>query len=413
MQTRYPRFVPALTNHRTSGLQGAQRCAEGIGGPGTIEVHTLEAVLGLSLTPTTVGWVLAEGHGADGIILDHNELELRDDRDNSGVRAVSTANQVADEVLRVDAAATASDRRLRVIGVTWTNEASAEAALLLESLTDAGFDNVVPIRLLEAVERLARAIAPVIGYEQTAVCILEHEWATVAMVDTHDGETQTATKHVRGGFDGLTTWLTGMFDRNGWRPGGVVVVGSDDDINALSWQLDEALPVPIFAQTMAQVTVARGAALAAAQSTEFTDAELWAEPAEPIATPVRRPRQLFYAGALTALAAGTITFVSSLSLALGLQLAPDNDSGAKHGVHPSTPPIAAAVPSPRQAAPSELPRVSVTAVEPSAQTTAPFEQQSGSTEPKPDPDNRQPFLSRVLEHIPGAYDSGSNAPAQP
>ena len=410
MQTRYPRFVPALTNHRTSGLHGARRCTEGIGGPGTIEVHILEAVLGLSVTPTTVGWVLAEGHGADGTILDHNELELRDER---GVRAVSTANQVSDEVLRVDAAAAASDQRLRVIGVTWTDEASAEAALLLESLTDAGFDNVVTIRLLEAVETLARAIAPVVGYEQTAVCILEREWATVVMVDTHDGDTQTATKHVRGGFDGLTTWLTGMFERSGWRPGGVVVVGSGDDINALSWQLEEALPVPVFTQTMAQVTVARGAALAAARSTEFTDAELWAEPAEPIGAPARRPRQFTYAGAVTALAAAAVTFVSSLSLAVGLQLAPGNDSGAKHEVHTSTPPIAAAVPSPRQAAPSEQPPINVTPAEPSVQPTAPFEQQSSSTEPKADPDNRQPYLSRVLEHIPGAYDSGSNAPTQP
>src|SRR5262249_4657726 len=154
----------------------------------------------------------------------------------------STANQVSDEILRVDAAATASDKRLRVIGLTWTDEASAEAALLLESLTDAGFDNVVPIRLLEAVETLARAIPPVVGSQQTAGCILEQEWATGVMVDPHDGETQTAVKQVRGGFDGLTTWLTGMFDHSGWRPGGVVVVGSDDDINALSWQLEEALP---------------------------------------------------------------------------------------------------------------------------------------------------------------------------
>ena len=94
------------------------------------------------------------------------------------------------------------------------------------------------------------------------------------MVDSHDGETQTVVKQVSGGFDGLRSWLTGMFDRSGWRPGGVVVVGADDDINGFSWQLENALPVPVFAQTMAQVTVARGAALAAAQSTEFTDEQL-------------------------------------------------------------------------------------------------------------------------------------------
>lgn len=190
------------------------------------------------MTPTAVGWVLAEGHGADGTILDHQELALRAGR---GVRAVNTAEQVVDEVLRVDTAAAASDQRLRVIGVTWNDDAAAQAALVLEALTDAGFDNVVPVRFLEAIETLAQAIAPVIGYEQTAVCILDHDATTVVMVDTQDGETQTATKQVRGGLDGLTRWLTGMFDRDGWQPGGVVVVGAHRDIDGFSWQLEKGL----------------------------------------------------------------------------------------------------------------------------------------------------------------------------
>lgn len=374
----------------------------------------MDTVLGVSVTPTTVGWVLAEGHGADGTILDHHELKLRG---GPGVRAVSTAQQVADEVLRVDAMTAASDHRLRVIGVTWNDEASAQAALLLESLTDAGFDNVVPVRFLEAVETLALAIAPVIGYEQTAVCILEHEWANVVMVDAHDGETRTAVKHVRGGFDGLTSWLSGMFDRNGWRPAGVIVVGSDLDINALSWQLEKALPVPVFAQTMAQVTVARGAALAAARSTEFTDEQLVATSTEPTPAPAR-PRQFSYAGAVTALAAGAITFVASLSLAVGLQLAPDNASGtATHAVRTSTPPVEAAVapqvapPAPAEAAQpasGEQPPVSTTTAEPATQPVAPMEQQNATSEPQPYPDGRPPVLTRVLEHIPGAY--GDSAP---
>lgn len=44
--------------------------------------------------------------------------------------------------------------------VTWNAEASAQAALLVESLTGAGFDNVVPVRRLRAIETLAQAIAP-------------------------------------------------------------------------------------------------------------------------------------------------------------------------------------------------------------------------------------------------------------
>jgi len=388
----------------------------------------LDTVLGLSVTPTTVGWVLAEGHGADGTIRDHHEVALRGGR---GVRAVDTAEQVAAEVLRAQTIATAGDHRLRVIGVTWNDEASAQAALVLELLTDAGFDNVVPVRLLDAVETLAQAIAPVIGYEQTAVCILEHEWATVVMVDTHDGETQTAVKHVRGGFDGLSSWLTGMFDRNAWRPSGVVVVGSDSDINAFSWQLEKALPVPVFAQTMPQVTVARGAALAAARSTDFTDdALLVADSQEPTAEPART-RHLSYTGALTTLAAAAVTFVASVSLAVGLQLVPDKEPGAaEHVVHKSTPPVAEAVapalPSPAQAAPpapvsapqpvtqpvtQEEQPARLANSEPVAESNPPEEQPSAAA-PQQDPDRRPPQLTRVLEHIPGNYAGPPSRPPQ-
>ncbi|BBZ44041.1 DUF7159 family protein [Mycobacterium parmense] len=373
----------------------------------------MDTVLGLSVTPAAFGWVLAEGHGADGTILDHQELALQAGR---GVQAVSTAEQVAGEVLRIDAAATQNDRRLRVIGVTWNDEAAAQAALLMEALTDAGFDNVVPVRLLEAVETLARAIAPVIGYDQTAVCILEHEWATVVMVDTHEGETQTATKQVPGGFDGLKSWLTGMFSRKGWRPSGVVVVGAGDDLNALSWQLEKSVPVPVFAQAMAQVTVARGAALAAARSTDFTDEQLVARPAvQPVSEPAA-PRRLSYAGAVTALAAGAVTFVSSLSLAVGIQLAPHNQAASKHASHATPPPVAEArtpalAPAPARPAPEAAPadRSKAPAEVPAAESAAPEERPSPPFAQQPDPVDRQPYLTRVLEHIPG--DAGGGDPS--
>ncbi len=366
------------------------------------------------MTPTTVGWVLAEGHGADGTILDHRELALRA---GSGVRAVSTAEQVADEVLRVDAQAAASDHHLRVIGVTWNDEAAAQAALVLEALTDAGLDNVVPVRLLNAVETLARAIAPVIGYEQSAVCILENEWATVVMVDIHQGEAQTAVKHVRGGFDGLTNWLTGMFERDGWRPGGVVVVGADSDINGISWQLEKALPVPVFAQTMAQVTVARGAALAAARSTEFTDERLVPRGSEPAAAPARSRRRS-YVGAVTALAAGAITFVSSLSVAVGMQLAPESERATpRHSVHAPTPQLAEALTPAVAPLPESVPAPNSKAPVGEA-VGQPGEQQNVPVEQQPDPSGRQPYLTRVLEHIPSdAGDATGGAephpPAQP
>lgn len=381
---------------------------EGVG-RGTDWGIDLDTVLGLSVTPTAVGWVLAEGHGADGTILDHQELVLRA---GHGVRAVGTAEQVVDEVLRVDTAAAASDRRLRVIGVTWNDEASAQAALVLEALTDAGFDNVVPIRFLEAIETLAQAIAPVIGYEQTAVCILDHDLTTVVMVDTHDGETRTATKQVRGGFDGLTRWLTGMFERSGWQPGGVVVVGAHSDIEGLSWQLEKTLPVPVFVQSMAQVTIARGAALSAARSTEFTDEQLVERVSEPAAAPTQK-RQLSYAGAVTALAAGAITFVGSVSLAVGIHVGPASAAGGpRHATHPPTPQVAEAVAAvaPLPAAPrtkSPLPQAKPPAGEPVSQPSVPEEEPGVNGERQADGANRQPYLTRVLEHIPG--DTGDPA----
>lgn len=371
----------------------------------------MDTVLGLSITPTTLGWVLAEGHGADGAILDRNELELHSGRN---AQAIHTAEQLAAEVLLAHEVAAAGDHRLRVIGVTWNAEASAQAALLVESLTGAGFDNVVPVRRLRAIETLAQAIAPVIGYEQIAVCVLEHESATVVMVDTHDGKTQIAVKHVCRGLSGLTSWLTGMFGRDAWRPAGVVVVGSDSEVSEFSWQLERVLPVPVFAQTMAQVTVARGAALAAAQSTEFTDAQLVADSVSQPTVAPRRSRH--YAGA------AAVTFVASLSLAVGIQLAPHNDTGtAKHGAHKPTPRIAKAVAPAVPPPPTVTPPVPARAPRPAAQHEPPARVTSGEALTEPNPPEEQPNASapqqdrndsqpitRVLEHIPGAY--GDSAP---
>ena len=60
-------------------------------------------------------------------------------------------------------------------GAAEADDAAAEAALLVESLTADGLDNVVPVRLVEAAETLARGLVSVIGYDKTAVCVLERE----------------------------------------------------------------------------------------------------------------------------------------------------------------------------------------------------------------------------------------------
>jgi hypothetical protein len=279
----------------------------------------LDTVLGLSLTSTSVGWVLVEGRDADGAILDHDDFDVPL---TGGVQAVYTSEQASDAVLDAQAAAGGLDQRLHVVGVTWSDESAAESALLVESLTNAGFDNVIPIRLHDACDMLARAIAPVVGYDQAAVCVLDGDATIVVMVDAEGGEPQTAIKQLSGGPDQLVHWLTALFERSSWQPGGVVIVGAQDEVSALSARL-ATLPVPVITQAGSELALARGAALMAAQSTEFTDDTM-------LATVNSRrqddnvARQRPYAGAVTMLAAGAVTFVASLSLALGPHLVPNH-----------------------------------------------------------------------------------------
>jgi hypothetical protein len=391
----------------------------------------LDTVLGLSLTSTSVGWVLAEGRDADGTILDHDDFGVRS---GGAAGAIDTSEQATAAVLAARAAAPGHDQRLHVIGVTWSDEAAAEAAMLLESLTDAGFDNVVPIRLEQACDMLARGIAPVVGYDKAAVCVLDGDSTIVVMVDTCDDEPQTAVKHLSGGPGPPVQKRSTLFDRSSWQPGGIVVVGADADIDALSWRLAKAVPVPVVTQTGAQLALARGAALASAQSTEFTDTEM-------LGAIGRKQgergtsRQHAYAGALTMLVAGAVTFVASVSLALGPQLVPNRahepvrpvvHSAAKPFVAtgpaaaPSVVEIQAAEPAPESApqmpteAPAPAQPQTVVAEEPTAGLPAaePVSPPAPPPPAPPPPDpNPHPLLAKLLERLHGQQDPAPDQPA--
>ena len=379
----------------------------------------MDTVLGLSLTSTSVGWVLVDGRDADGTILDHEEFEVGT---GTGLPAVNTSEQATAAVLDAQAAAAGYDRRLHVIGVAWSDEAAAEAALLLESLTNAGFDNVIPIRLHQACDMLAQAIAPVVGYDKAAVCVLDGDSTTVAMVDTCDDEPQTAVKHLPGGPGRLIGWLTNLFDRSPWQPDGIVVVGPDEDLETLTRRLENAVPVPVIAQAGAQLALARGAALASADSTEFTDTDMvetgYGQRGERASS-----RQNSYAGALTMLVGGAVTFVASLSLALGPHLVPDRGTAPVHHVAhraaalpaaqaPAPPPAAVETPIARPApspapthAPAPVQPQTVAAEQPSpalpaAAPVPPPAPPPAPAPPPPEP-NPHPLLTKLLERLHG------------
>jgi hypothetical protein len=277
----------------------------------------VDAVLGLSVTPSAVGLVLVEGQDADGATMDRDAFEVRC---RGRATALQTSEQAAAAVLRSEAIAATHGHRLHSIGVTWSDDANAEASLLLKSLSDSGFDNVVPVRLPDATEALARGIAEVIGYGTTAVCVLEPDTVIALIVHLRNGAVQTSVNHRILTEEDLIRWLSTVFTRADWQPEALVVVGSggDDELMPI---LEEALSVPVFAPAEAGLALARGAALASTQNVDFAftdDAQVFDEPR----APGRRRRQLGQAGPLALLVAGVLTFTVSASVAVSMQLAP-------------------------------------------------------------------------------------------
>src|SRR3954454_17741126 len=127
--------------------------------------------------------------------MDRDAFDVRSSRSRGRSSPLQTSEQAAAAVLRSEAIAATRGHRLHSIGVTWSDDADAEASLLLKSLTDSGFGNVVPVRFPEATEALARGIAEVIGFDTTAVCIVEPEAVITLIVHTRDGSVQTAINH--------------------------------------------------------------------------------------------------------------------------------------------------------------------------------------------------------------------------
>ena len=319
------------------------------------------------MTPTSVGLVLVEGQDADGATMDRDAFTLEQG-------SIPSSEQATAAVLRTEAMAATRGLRLHSIGVTWSEDADAQASMLLQSLSESGFDNVVAIRMPEATEALARGIADVLGYATTAVCVIEPESVIALIVNTVDGAVQTAFNHAIDSDDSLISWLSTVFTRADWEPEALVVVGSAGDFEPILDRLEEALSVPVFAPEEAKLALARGAALASAQSTElpldlyaaeFADDRdqgrhgIAAQPERQRPGPRRgMPTRKF---PLAMLAAGMVTFVVSVSIAVSLQLTPSRDAQPSSPVpaaNAESPPVVKAIP-PAVAPPVAIPPVPV------------------------------------------------------
>jgi hypothetical protein len=112
----------------------------------------VETVLGLSVTSSSVGWVVLDGSGPGAGSLDHDEVDV------AGLPADDISRHIG-AVRGAQAIAAASGQDLTSIGVAWTAEAVATANLVLRELPALGFHKVVPVRLTDAGEHVELTLA--------------------------------------------------------------------------------------------------------------------------------------------------------------------------------------------------------------------------------------------------------------
>ncbi|UVO11551.1 hypothetical protein NM962_16545 [Mycobacterium sp. SVM_VP21] len=319
----------------------------------------MDTVLGLAVTPSTIGWVMGDAGGSDcpTVIGDEVSVAVGD----AGPDAVDLSAQASAVADRLRTMLAARGERLHGVGVTWSDEAAVGAALLLESLADAGFEHVVPVRYSQAAMSLAAGIGA--RHELAAVCVVEAEVATLVLPHQPDSAEAIVTAFPINDLDDVTGWLSETVAWRGQRPEVLMVAGSVRGMDRLGRRLESRLSIPVFVQGGAFQALARGAAQALAPHAELTSAPLEAPAA---GVPVsnagrRRVRSLSYAGALLMLAAGSVTLVASAAAALSLQLGPSRvepdatrpqrATVARVAVPAAPPPAAAPALPPQPAAP--------------------------------------------------------------
>ena len=286
-----------------------------------VKEYVVNAVLGLSVTPSAIGVAVLDG-SVDG----RETWEIRPtSAERNPIEAVAA-------VRRAEQLLAGRGRRVRSINVTWSDEARADAAALVDTLAESCLVNIVEVRLPAATDALAREVAHDAGYSTTAVCLVEPGQLVALVVNSADGAVQTAVNHSAVTEDDLSDWLSIVFTKADRTPDALVLVGSAEDLDGLAPALQDALRIPVLVPAEAALALARGAALAGAPA---TDLGMWdqLDPGE-AGRSTRRSRSLHPATPAAMLAAGTVAFVASASAALALQFTA-TDAASAEAIRPS------------------------------------------------------------------------------
>ena len=226
----------------------------------------MEIVLGVSMTPTTVRMVLVEGDKADGVTVDHDVFDITA---IDGAATLSASDQVIAAVLGTRESAVAAGHHLVSTGVSWSER--AEAAVLREALTARGIEDVMLVSELHAAGALAQAIGRAVGYRTTALMFIERDTATLSVVETTDGSIVKVLSRSLHSDDAMAvlTEMAASLEAHESRPEGMFVVGSGVDVTSVKSHLKDLVSLAISAPEQPELALARGAALASANTPRF------------------------------------------------------------------------------------------------------------------------------------------------
>ncbi|MDT7796138.1 MAG: hypothetical protein QOD59_5579 [Mycobacterium sp.] len=273
----------------------------------------VQTVLGLSMTSTSLGWVILDRQGPDASTLDHDAFDVRSTADGT----TPDPSQHAAAARGVQAIATASGHKVGAVQVTWSEDMEAAAVDLLKSLADSGFDNVLTVPLNQAAQSWGVEVGRANEHQKTALCILEPGTATVMVVGTGAGSVHTAVTNTRDHASDLIAWLTTVFNRDGWLPESLHLFGARDDLEEVAGPIGDALPMPVFDSVDTQLALARGAALVTVSAVAVGPSQTPETPVNDLRSRRELPRLVSHAKKVTISAAAVAIVGAALSLAAG------------------------------------------------------------------------------------------------
>lgn len=234
-----------------------------------LEGFVLDIVLGVSMAPSSIQMVVLQGEYADGATVEEDAIDVTAADDAA---TASAPDQVISAILGTREGAAEAGLELSSIGVTWTDQ--FEAAALRDALTAHRLDNVMLVSAFLAAAALAQNVGGAMGYERTAVLLLEPETATLAVVETSDGsiadvyKQQIRAESYAAATEQLSAMVAGL-EKLESLPGGLFVVGSGVDVAPLKPALQSTTSLDVSVAEEPETALARGAALASANAPLF------------------------------------------------------------------------------------------------------------------------------------------------